>query len=230
MNLNITPVFRQIKYNINHALALCLLGSLLPASALAVDKIIVNGLFQDKAVVTIDGKRRVLKKDEPSPEGVTLIAADSKQATLEIDGKRQIYTLGTQIGSSYKKPDDGKKLIIVPGPGDMYRISGSINGFATKFVVDTGATLVTMNSSVAKRVGIDYKLIGTESVVYTASGKNKMYVIKLDRVRVGDIELRDVQGAVLDGDYPVETLLGMSFLGRLDMKREGRIMELQKKY
>lgn len=230
MNLNITFMFRQIKYHVNYAMALCLVGLLLPGSTLAVEKIIVNGLFQDKAVVSIDGKRRVLKKDEPSPEGVTLIEADSKQAILEIDGERQTYTLGTQIGSSYEKPENGKKLIIVPGPGDMYRISGSINGFATRFVVDTGASLVTMNSSVAKRVGIDYKLIGTESVVYTASGKNKMYIVKLDRVRVGDIELRDVQGAVLDGDYPVEALLGMSFLGRLEMKREGRIMELQKKY
>lgn len=223
-------MFRQFKYRVNYAMALCLAGSLLPGSTLAVEKIIVNGLFQDKAVVSIDGKRRVLKKNEPSPEGVTLIEADSKKAIIEIDGERQTYTLGTQIGGSYEKPEEGKKLIIVPGPGDMYRISGSINGFATKFVVDTGASLVTMNSSVAKRVGIDYKLTGTESVVYTASGKNKMYIVKLDRVRVGDIELRDVQGAVLDGDYPVEALLGMSFLGRLDMKREGRIMELQKKY
>lgn len=202
----------------------------MPGTSMAVEKLIINGLFQDKAVVSIDGKRRVLSKDVPSPEGLILIEANSRQAIIEIDGKQQTYTLGTQIGSTYKKPEDGKKLVIAPGPGDMYRISGSINGFATKFVVDTGATLVTMNSAVARRVGIDYKLIGTESVVYTASGKNKMYEIKLDRVRVGDIELRDVQGAVLDGDYPIETLLGMSFLGRLDMKREGRVMELQKKY
>ncbi len=224
------PVFRQIKYGLVLQRSILISVLLLPTVCLAVDKIIVNGLFQGKAVVTIDGKQRVLRKGKASPEGVLLIEADSKRAIIEIDGKQQTYTLDTQIGSSYKKPTDGKKLVIAPGPGDMYRISGSINGFTTKFVVDTGATLVTMNSTVAKRVGIDYKLIGTESEVYTASGKDKIYVVKLSRVRIGDIELRDVQGAVIEGNFPVETLLGMSFLGRLDMKREGRLMEIQKKY
>lgn len=230
MNIDTMSLFRQIKYSLAVRQSVFASFFLLPTVCLAVDKITVNGLFQDKAVVTIDGKQRVLRKGKASPEGVLLIEADSKRAILEVDGEQNTYTLGTQIGSTYKKPTDGKKLIIAPGPGDMYRISGSINGFTTKFIVDTGATLVTMNSNVAKRVGIDYKLIGTESEVYTASGKDKMYIVKLKRVRIGDIELRDVQGAVLEGNFPVETLLGMSFLGRLDMKREGRLLEIQKKY
>ena len=65
---------------------------------------------------------------------------------------------------------------------------------------------------------------------YTASGKSKIYIVNLKKVRVGDIELRNVKGAVHEGNFPVVTLLGMSFLSKLDMKREGRIMELQKKY
>ena len=197
---------------------------------LAVEKLIVNGLFQDKAVVTIDGEQRILRKNEPSPEGVVLIEADSEQALIEVDGERQTYTLGTHIGSSFEDANSHKTLTLTPGAGGMYNITGSINGFSVDFVVDTGASLISMNSNVAKRLGIDYRLEGKESVSYTASGKDKIYIINLKRVRIGDIELRNIKGAVHEGNFPVVTLLGMSFLSRLDMKREGRLLELQKKY
>jgi len=197
----------------------------------AVDKIVINGLFKDKAIATIDGKQRVLNKGKASPEGVLLIEANSEEAIIEIDGKQETYTLGSQYGSNFKAPSSsGKTLIIVPDTSGMYTISGTINGFHVAFVVDTGATLVSMNSNVAKRLGIDYKLKGKESVSYTASGKDKIYIVNLKRVKLGDIELHNVKGAVHEGNFPVVTLLGMSFLSRLDMKREGRIMELQKKY
>ncbi|MCZ6803864.1 MAG: retropepsin-like aspartic protease [Proteobacteria bacterium] len=62
----------------------------------------------------------------------------------------------------------------------MYSISGTINGFHVAFVIDTGATLVSMNSNVAKRIGLDYKLKGKESVSYTASGKDKVYIVNLN--------------------------------------------------
>ncbi len=65
---------------------------------------------------------------------------------------------------------------------------------------------------------------------YTASGKDEIYIVNLKRVRVGNIELRNIEGVVHEGSFPAITLLGMSFLGKLDMKREGRIMELEKKY
>jgi aspartyl protease family protein len=199
-------------------------------STFAIDKIVINGLFKDKAIVSIDGKQRVLRKDEPSPEGVLLIESNSKEAIIEIDGQQDTYTLGTQIGNNFTPATGGKKLIITPDSGGMYNISGSINGSHVSFVVDTGATLVSMNSNVAKKLGIDYKLNGKEDLSYTASGKSKIYVVNLKKVKVGDIELHNIKGAVHEGNFPVITLLGMSFLGKLDMKREGRIMELHKKY
>jgi aspartyl protease family protein len=198
--------------------------------AVAIEKIVINGLFKDKAIVTIDGKQRVLKKGKPSPEGVLLVEANSKEAIIEIDGEQERYTLGTHIGSTFKKPTSGKKLILTPNSSGMFNVNGTINGSNVSFVVDTGATLVSMNGNVAKRLGIDYKLTGKESQSYTASGKSKIYIVNLKNVKVGDIELENVRGAVHDGDFPVITLLGMSFLGKLDMKREGRIMELEKKY
>ncbi len=216
---------------INIIIPLSFLMLLVSFSAIAVEKIVINGLFKDKAIVTIDGKQRVLKKGKVSPEGALLIGANSKQAIIEIEGNQEVYTLGTHIGTnSAKKPTTGEKLIIVPDSGGMYSLNGSINRFPVSFVIDTGASAVSMNSNIAKRLGIDYKLTGKKVISYTASGKDEIYIVNLNRVRVGNIELRNIRGVVHEGDFPVTALLGMSFLGKLDMKREGRIMELEKKY
>jgi aspartyl protease family protein len=204
-------------------------------ASFAVDKIVINGLFKDKAIATIDGKQRVLKKGKASPEGVLLIESNSKEAIIEINGQQETYVLGAGAGTgtgsnNFKESTSGEKLIIAPDPGGMYSLSGSINGSPVSFVIDTGASAISMNSNVAKRLGLDYKLNGKEGVSYTASGKDKIYIVNLKRVRIGNIELRNIEGVVHEGGFPVITLLGMSFLGKLDMKREGRIMELHKKY
>jgi aspartyl protease family protein len=200
------------------------------STSFAIDKIVINGLFKDKAIVSIDGKQRVLRKGKASPEGALLIESNSKEAIIEINGKQETYTLGAHIGGNFAAPTEGKKLILTPDSGGMYNVSGAINGSHVSFVVDTGATLVSMNSNVAKKIGIDYKLKGEEGQSYTASGKSKIYIVNLKKVKIGDIELHNVEGAVHEGDFPVITLLGMSFLGKLNMKRDGRIMELEKKY
>ena len=202
-----------------------------PQTSIAIDKIEILGLFKDKAVVMLDAKRRVLKKGQISPEGALLISSNSEEAIIEINGEQKAYTLGAKISGSFTKSNSGKSVLITPDAvGGMYNVSGKINGFNVDFVVDTGATLISMNSRTAKRIGLDYRLEGKESVSYTASGKDKVYIVNLKRVRVGEIELRDVKAAVHEGDFPIVTLLGMSFLGKLDMKREGKLLELKKKY
>ena len=112
----------------------------------------------------------------------------------------------------------------------MYAVLGSINGFPVDFIVDTGATLVSMSARQARRLGIDYRVVGTPGQSSTASGIDRIYVVNLDRVKVGDIEIRNVQGAVHDGDFPPATLLGMSFLSRLTIRQDGQVLELRKKY
>ena len=97
------------------------------------------------------------------------------------------------------------------------------------FVVDTGATFIAMNRHQAKRLGLNYKLEGRESVSSTASGIEKVYIIPLKSVTVGDIQVRDVTAAVHDGGFPEITLLGNSFLNHVDINREGGLLELRKK-
>lgn len=195
----------------------------------AVTKITVVGLFKDTAIVVIDGTRRLLRSGDTSPEGVTLISADSKEAVLEIEGEQKRYSLGGQIGGSYKRPKQ-VTVRIWPTPNGMYAMLGSINGYPVEFIIDTGATLVSLSGREAKRLGIDYRVVGTPGQSSTASGISKIYLVNLARVKVGDIELRNVQGAVHDGDFPPATLLGMSFLGRLNMHQDGQVLELKKKF
>lgn len=197
--------------------------------AAAISKITVVGLFKDTAIVVIDGTRRLLRSGDTSPEGVTLISATSTEAVLEIDGEQKRYGLGGQIGGSYARSEQ-PKVRIWPTPNHMYLVTGSINGFPVDFIVDTGATLVSLSGREARRLGIDYRVVGTPGHSSTASGIEKIYLVKLDKVRVGDIELRNVQGAVHDGDFPPAALLGMSFLGRLTMRQNGQVLELEKKY
>jgi len=56
------------------------------------------------------------------------------------------------------------------------------------------------------------------------------WAVMLDMVKVGDLLLRNVQAVVLEGEYPETALLGMSYLGRLDINNDGRLMTLRKNY
>lgn len=194
-----------------------------------VESIQVMGLFPSKAVVQIDGKRRVLTVGKTSPEGVTLVSADSESAVLEADGNRKRYKLGRRITTKFAGPPKSTAIQIWPTPQGMYRVVGSVNGYPVNFLVDTGATLIAMNRNEARRLGIDYRVEGSPSRARTASGIVNTYVIRLKRVKIGEIELRDVMASVIDGDFPSDILLGNSFLNRLEMRRQGRMLELRKR-
>ena len=190
--------------------------------------IIVLGLFKNKAIVKIDGKQRTLTKGLTSPEGITLIFADSDMAILDVDGKEEEFKLGRHVSTSFKQ----KKLAeakIMPRNG-MYSTVGFINGQQVNFLVDTGATWIAMNVHQARSLGINFRYIGKRSAVSTANGVVPVYRILLDKVRVGEIELSNVAAGVLEGDSPTQVLLGNSFLNRVEMQREGQVMLLKQKF
>jgi aspartyl protease family protein len=188
----------------------------------------VLGLFKGRAIVNIDGKRRTLKIGKPSPEGVTLISADSDVAVIEIGGEQQEYKLGQHVGTQFKNKKNAEaKIMPVNG---MYSTTGFINGQAVKFLVDTGATWIAMNSHQARSLGINFRYTGKRAMVSTANGMAAVYRIMLDKVRVGEIELTNVEAGVLEGNSPREVLLGNSFLNRVEMQRQGQVMLLKQKF
>jgi len=189
----------------------------------------VVGLFSGRAVLLVDGQQRLLKPGQTSPEGVKLISATSEEAVLLIDGQEITARLDGRV-SARKRTAEVNEVQVWRDTAGMYTTVGSINGLPVSFLVDTGATSVAMNANQARRLGIDYRVIGRQSVVTTASGVTHAWAVTLDTVKVGDLELHNVDAVVLEGAHPATTLLGMSYLGRLEINNDGRLMTLRKKY
>ena len=206
---------------------------LCPIALYAADNEIIHvevmALFKNKAMVNINNEQHLLKVGEPTISGVILVEASSKYAILEIKGKRSKYNLGNRVSASYVQTDK-KKVQIYRDGNNMFKTVGSINGYPVDFLVDTGASVVAINSILAKRLGLQYKLNGKQTVVATASGKELAYSISLDKVKIGEIMLRNIDAVVIEGNDPSTPLLGMSYLGRLTLDNKDQYLELQERY
>jgi aspartyl protease family protein len=201
----------------------------LPASAL--EDIHVVALFKDRVMVEIDGKRHLLRSGETSPEGVTLVSADSAGAVFKYGGETLQRRLDARARTPVKTGGSaGEEVRIYRDTQGMFKTVGSINGLPVNFLVDTGATSVAINSTEARRLGIDFRVEGESTWVATASNVAQAFSVTLERVRVGDIELRNVGAVVIDGPRPSEVLLGMTFLQRLDLHNQGDHLTLRKKF
>lgn len=196
----------------------------------ADDGIALYALFKDKAILTIDGTRRVLNAGETSPEGVKLISTDTEQeqAVIEAGGRREKLKLGV-VAALAQAGAPAAVTLWADGSGFFFA-NGSINGSGVTFLVDTGANTVALSGALAQRIGIDYKKKGLQGIATTASGHVRNFVLKLDTVKIGEIVLHNVDAAVLEGSHPSTPLLGMSVLNSLEMRRDGNKMELIKKY
>jgi aspartyl protease family protein len=198
-------------------------------TARAAPDVRVVGLFSGRAVVQINGRQAVLRAGETGPEGVRLLSADSEQAVLEIDGRRVERRLDGRV-TARRREAQAAEFRVWRDTRGMYTTVGSINGLPVPFLVDTGATQVALNSAQARRLGIDYRVTGTETAVTTASGAERAWRVMLDSVKVGDLEVRRVGAVVIEGPQPETALLGMSYLGRLEISNSGTLMTLRKKY
>jgi aspartyl protease family protein len=193
--------------------------------------IAVTALFNGKAVLVVDGgKPRTLSVGQSTPEGVKLLSASSESALIEFNGQRQTLTTGhaTRIGPSGAGAGSGQVTLMADSRGHFITM-GAINGMAVRFMVDTGASSVALSVPEAKRLGINY-LAGPQGRASTANGTVAAYKVKLDNVRLGDITLTNVEGMVVDGGGLNVALLGMSFLNRTAMKRDGDTLTLVRRY
>lgn len=211
------------------ALAGVLAWSCLPAIGATVQRIDVQALFKDQAVLMIDGKRRSVRAGQTTPEGLRLISANSREAVVEIDGKQRTLALGTRIAGAFPAPREQQVLVPADVNG-MYLANGAINGVGMQFLLDTGATLVSINEPTAARVGLDYRAMGTPGRSITAAGVVRIWRLRLARVRIGEVELLDVDAAVHEGEFPPVALLGNSFLSRVEMTRAAGAVLLRRQF
>ena len=210
-------------------LPIILLASLLWFTPLAAANLNVKviALFTNKALLQIGSEQKILAKGE-SFKGVTLQSASGHGAVVLIDGKAQKINLNQTIQQGFKKPDRSTATIYPDGQG-MYFVKGKVNRTKVNFLVDTGATYLTMSGKHAKRIGIDFRK-GTIGYANTASGRVQVWQVKLDSVSIGDIKVSNVDASVIAGEQPFEILLGNSFLKYTKLQRIGVTMELQQRY
>jgi aspartyl protease family protein len=211
--------------NVTRVLTLFLI---LCSPAWAVD-ISVVALFPGRAMVIVNqGKPRTMRVGE-TYDGVTLVSSTSEEAVVSVNGRQQRLRIGEGVYSARSAQSERATVVLSGDKDGHFLSSGSINGASVQFLVDTGATMVSMSVDEARRAGVNY-LAGERGYSQTANGVAPVYKVKLGQVRLGDITLRDIDGMVHEnGALPV-VLLGMSFLGKLEMRREGNSLTLTKLY
>lgn len=201
-----------------------------PAEATEVE---LAGVFGSKVVLIIDGAvPRTLAVGEQTAAGVRVVDVRNGGATVEVDGQRRQLALGAgpvRLTSGVGASEAGATTVNLHADSKGHHFtSGSINGAAMRFLVDTGASMVSMGLSDARRAGIDY-LKGEPGIGQTASGPVRVWRVRLDTVRIGEVTLYGVDGLVHENDLPF-VLLGMSFLSRMDMQHEGSRLILRKRF
>lgn len=202
-------------------------AGMLSGTAAWATSVSVVGLFKDKAIVSIDGgKPRTLSVGQ-TIGGVKLLAADSDSASFDVDGQRRSLGMGQSFAGGTPKGERQSVSLTADARGH-FTAAGSLNGYPVSFLVDTGATSIAISADEARRMGIDYRA-GQAVPVGTAAGVMRAWRVTFNTVKVGSITVNQVEGMVVESGLSMP-LLGMSFLNRMEMRREGQTMTLIQRY
>lgn len=201
------------------------------ASTVTAKSVTAVALFNDRAMLSVDGQKAKIIRAGAVLNGVKLISSNTDEAVVEIDGQRETLTLNSTTELSHglgavSQTQSGQSIELQVNANGFFESFGQVNGRNIRFLVDTGANLVVLNSVDAQRVGIDY-LDGIKTFAATASGTAPMYEVELDSITLGGIRVEQVKAGVIEGQFPVTPLLGMTFLRELNMTRNGNTMTLE---
>ncbi len=185
------------------------------------------GLMGSKALLMIDGGEPEAVAVGQSLSGVKLVSIQGDQAVIEIGGKKRPLRVGQHAVGSASPDGSGRTILTADGQGHFFT-TGTVNGTSVRFIVDTGATMISLGATDAKRIGIDTSR-GVKGLTTTANGQAVVSKVQLDTVRVGDITLHNVDAVVHQTELPM-ALLGMSFLNRLEIQQDGTTMTLKKRF
>ena len=209
-----------------HFIAILLL--VLAPTAWAADVALIGVIGDKAAVVAVDGGDPKTVKVGQTWRGISIIAVERGEATVEMDGKRRLLKIGQHYRSATAPSSDGQSVTLAADPRGHFVSQGSINGSPVRFLVDTGATTVALPAAEAQRLGIDYRK-GQRGFTNTAGGVVPVYRVRFDSVKLGAIELTGIDGIVIEQGLDI-ALLGMSFLNRVEMKRDGQTMVLIRRF
>jgi aspartyl protease family protein len=213
-----------------HFILLFVLASALLSTPAGAADIALIGVIGDKAaVLALDGGDPKTVKVGQTWRGITVLGVERDQATIEMDGQRRLLQRGLHYRNAAASPGSRGKVMVAADPRGHFYIEGAVNRVALRFLVDTGATMVSLPQREADRLGLDYRA-GRRGSSHTANGIATVYLVKLDSIRIGEIELHGVDALVHEGPGLEQALLGMSFLNRVNMQRDGETMTLIQRF
>ena len=206
------------------ALALCLV---LVSGGGAAQDVGLAGVMGSRALLMIDGAEPQAVAIGQSLAGVKVVSVQGDQVVVEIGGKKRPLRVGQHaIGTA--AADGSGRIVMTADNQGHFVTTGSVNGVAVRFLVDTGATMISLGASDARRVGLDFNR-GQKSMTQTANGQSVVSKVQLNTVRIGDVTLHNVDAVIHQTEMPV-ALLGMSFLNRMEMQRDGSTMTLKRRF
>ncbi|AVQ84217.1 MULTISPECIES: retropepsin-like aspartic protease family protein [Variovorax] len=212
--------------------ALVVAAQLLAAAAVAhaAGSVTLTGTIGSRAILIVNGAPPKTVAVGETFQGVKLVSLQSEQAVVELDGKRVNLRMDTpvSIGGGGGGSGGGSRVVLSADSRGHFMTQGAINGRAVTFMLDTGATSVAMSAADAQRIGLDYSK-GQPVQIGTANGTTSGYKLRLQSVRVGDVEVYDIDAVVSQQSMPF-VLLGNSFINRFSMRRDADQMVLEKRY
>lgn len=207
---------------------ICLSLLFLACSAAGAQQVALIGVIGNKAaILAVDGGDPKTVKAGQTWHGITVVSVAHDNATVEIDGQKRVLSLGQHYRGAAPASSRATVTLAADARGHFFA-DATINDMPVRSVVDTGASVVVISVKQADRLGLDWRH-GARRTMQTANGAASAYMVRLDTVKVGAIELHEIDGVVMEQD-PGVALLGMSFLNRLEMKRDGDTMTLIRRF
>ncbi len=196
-----------------------------PAQAQSVA---LAGLLGSKALLVVDANAPRAVGVGEDYKGVKVIATTADEATIEVKGARRTVRLGEAPVSVGSRTGGAKRITIMADSRGHFVNSGTINGQAMQYMVDTGASTIAIGRADADRMGLKYQS-GQPVRVNTANGVAQGWRMKIDSVRIGEVEVFGIEAIITSQSMPY-VLLGNSFLSEFQMTRNNEQMVLEKRH
>ncbi len=200
------------------------------AGAAAAQSVTLAGSMGTKALLVIDGQPHTLAVGQ-SARGVTLLQLADGQAQVQRGDSTATLRLGgapARLTGTPAASTSAQEIVLPVGLGGHFTSAGSINGRTVQFMVDTGATVVALSQGEAERIGLDWRN-APRALTHTANGAVPVHRISLRAMRVGEVEVNNVEAIVMPAQMPY-VLLGNSFLGRFQMRRDNDVLRLERRH
>jgi len=133
------------------------------------------------------------------------------------------HNLNQQVVSAIGA-DGVREVALLRNRSGHYVSSGVINGVPVVFMLDTGASDISIPYRVADKIGLKR---GAQKMYQTANGTALSYITQLAKVGIGDIELNNVRASINPNVEGTDILLGMTFLKHLEFTQRGDTLTLR---